>query len=82
MLVNTSAQKSYSIQAVKSRLDVALTRLESSVDEKLLSVQKSDPWSKELAAAKAEVSKLRQVNLVTSSRLDAAIDRIREIVEN
>jgi hypothetical protein len=82
LTVNTSAKKTPSIQVIKSRIDSALTRLESSVEAKLSSAEQSSRQSQKLVAAEAEILLLREKHLVISTRLDIAIDRMKEIVEN
>jgi hypothetical protein len=68
------------MQTAKSKLDAALTRLETVIDARPISVDGSDGLGEELTAAKAEISQLKEKNQVVSSRLDGAIDRMKEIL--
>ena len=70
------------MQMAKSKLDAALTRLETVIDNKPISADGSDGLGEELVAAKAEISQLREKNQVVSSRLDGAIGRMKEILES
>jgi hypothetical protein len=68
------------MQTAKSKLDAALTRLETVIDARPISADGSDGLGEELTAAKAEIYQLKEKNQVVSSRLDGAIDRMKEIL--
>jgi hypothetical protein len=81
-LANTSTQSTSSIQVAKAKLDAALTRLEKSIESKTGSASGNGALDKELVAAKAEISELKEKNQIVSTRLDGAIDRMKEILES
>jgi peptidoglycan hydrolase CwlO-like protein len=85
-LANPSTQSTSSIQAAKSKLDAALDRLDKAIETKAKSSNGSGAGNgklgKELTAAKAEISELKEKNQVVSTRLDGAIDRMKEILES
>ena len=70
------------MQAAKSKLDAALSRLEKAIDTKANSAVGSGALVKELAAAKAEISQLKEKNQVVSTRLDGAIGRMKVVLES
>ncbi len=65
-----------------SKLDAALTRLEKAIDNKSILADGSDGLGKELIAAKAEISQLKEKNQVVSTRLNGAIGRMKEILQS
>jgi len=83
-LANPSTQSTSSIQAAKSKLDAALDRLDKVIETKAKSANGSGAGNgkldKELTAAKAEISELKEKNQIVSTRLDGAIDRMKEIL--
>jgi hypothetical protein len=81
-LANTSTQSTSSIQVAKAKLDAALTRLEKSIESKTGSASGNGALDKELVAAKAEISELKEKNQIVSTRLNGAIDRMKEILES
>jgi len=70
------------MQAAKSKLDAALTKLEKAIDTKASSADGSGALGKELSAAKAEISQLKEKNQEDSTRLDGAIGRMKEILDS
>lgn len=81
-MANTSTQSTSSIQVAKAKLDAALTRLEKSIESKTGSASGNGALDKELVAAKAEISELKENNQIVSTRLYGAIDRMKEILES
>lgn len=81
-MANTSTQSTSSIQVAKAKLDAALTRLEKSIEFKTGSASGNGALDKELVAAKAEISELKEKNQIVSTRLYGAIDRMKEILES
>lgn len=81
-MANTSTQSTSSIQVAKAKLDAALTRLEKSIESKTGSASGNGALDKELVAAKAEISELKETNQIVSTRLYGAIDRMKEILES
>lgn len=81
-MANTSTQSTSSIQVAKAKLDAALTRLEKSIESKTGSASGNGALDKELVAAKAEISELKEKNQIVSTRLNGAIDRMKEILES
>jgi hypothetical protein len=70
------------MQTAKSKLDAALNRLEKAIDTTPILASGSDELAKELVAAKAEISQLREKNQTVSAKLDGAIGRVKEILES
>ena len=85
-MAKPSTQSTSSIQAAKSKLDTALVRLDKVIKAKAKTTKDSrggnGKLDKELTAAKAEISELKEKNQIVSTRLDGAIDRMKEILEN
>jgi len=85
-LAKPSTKSTSSIQAAKSKLDAALDRLDKAIESKAKSSNGSGTGNgkldKELTAAKTEISELKEKNQIVSTRLDGAIDRMKEILES
>jgi peptidoglycan hydrolase CwlO-like protein len=85
-LAKPSTQSISSIQVAKSKLDTALDRLDKVIEAKAKATKGSGGGNgkldKELTAAKAEISELKEKNKIVSTRLDGAIDRMKEILES
>ncbi|GEM_PF-939678 len=85
-MAKPSTQSTSSIQVAKSKLDAALDRLDKAIDSKAKSTNGSgagnSKLNKELSAAKAEISELKEKNQIISTRLDGAIGHMKEILES
>lgn len=72
------------LRGVHQRLEAALGRLDSAVDSHLNSAaskEKIDQLARDLDLAHAENAKLQDATGEVAQRLDAAIDRIRKILD-
>ncbi len=77
-LTNTSIQKPSPIEQARERLEGAVARLEESAG----AVAGGDGNNvAELAAARAENTRLNEANAEASQRVDAAIDRLRAVLK-
>lgn len=65
----------------KARLEAAMTRLEAAAEARLRDCADRDALKRDLDAAQGENERLRRTNEDISGRLDAAIDRVKAILE-
>jgi len=71
-----------SMQHAKSRLDAAMDRLERAIESRADKVDGQGAVANELDAARAEIGRLKETNKVVSARLDAAIGRVKAILQD
>ena len=76
-MANDFEENSPSMQALKTKLEQAFTRLERAIDIKTASTHKPKDREAELIAAQQEIANLRQKNKLASDRLDNSIYQIR-----
>lgn len=72
---------STNINHVKSRLEMAMERLERAIETRAEQVSVQGGESIELDEARAEIGRLKETNKVVSARLDAAIGRVKVLLE-
>ena len=72
---------STNITHAKSRLELALERLERAIETRAEQVAGQAGESMELDEARAEIGRLKETNKVVSARLDAAIGRVKVLLE-
>jgi hypothetical protein len=65
----------------KSRLEMAMERLERAIETRAEKVAMHGGATIELDAARAEIGRLKETNKVVSARLDAAIGRVKVLLE-
>jgi hypothetical protein len=81
-----SSDPSANMQHTKSRLETAMERLERAIETRAeragaqASVQSG--LTSDLDAARAEIGRLKETNKVVSARLDAAIGRVKAILQD
>ena len=76
---SASLQGSSSTQA-KKRLEDALARLESALDEKDRKLKRAQSLEDALADANKKIAALKSKNAAIAGRLDGAIDRMRSVL--
>ena len=81
----TNSTQSASLQGLspalaKKRLEGALTRLESALDEKGTEVAASQKLEESLADANKKISVLQDKNATIARRLDGAIERMKTLL--
>ena len=72
---------SNNVQQAKSRLETAIERLERAVEARAGSTGTQVQTASELAAARAEISRLKDSNRAVTARLDAAIGRVKVLLD-
>ncbi len=72
---------SNNVQQAKSRLETAIERLERAVESKAASAGAQQQTDSELAAARAEIARLKDSNKAVTARLDAAIGRVKVLLD-
>jgi hypothetical protein len=65
----------------KSRLELAMERLERAIETRAEQVAGQGGASIELDEARAEIGRLKETSKVVSARLDAAIGRVKVLLE-
>ncbi len=65
----------------KSRLEMAMDRLERAIETRAEQVSGQGGETIELDEARAEIGRLKETNKVVSARLDAAIGRVKVLLE-
>jgi hypothetical protein len=65
----------------KSRLELAMERLERAIETRAEKVAGQGGASIELDAARAEIGRLKETNKIVSARLDAAIGRVKVLLD-
>ena len=83
--MTTNSVQSPSLQGssptlAKNRLEKALARLESALDEKERKLAVTQGLEDALAAADKQISVMRDKNSIIASRLDGAIDRMKSVL--
>jgi hypothetical protein len=73
---------SANMQQVKSRLELAMDRLERAIELRAEQANGQGAAANELDAARAEIGRLKETNKVVSARLDAAIGRVKAILQD
>ena len=82
LLVTTkSNDPSTNVQHAKSRLETAIERLERAVEARAGSTGVQAQTDSELAAARAEINRLKDGNTAVTARLDAAIGRVKVLLD-
>ena len=82
-MTGTPAKPSTNLQQAKSRLESAIERLERAIDKRAAAIEGSNAEANgALDLARAEVRELREKHNVVSTRLDAAIGRMKELVDD
>ena len=76
----TASLQGSSPTLAKKRLEAALTRLESALDEKELKMAGAQNLEDALAEADKKISVLQDKNATIASRLDRAIDRMKSVL--
>ena len=76
----TASLQGSSPTLAKKRLEAALTRLESALDEKELKMAGAQNLEDALAEANKKISVLQDKNATIASRLDRAIDRMKSVL--
>lgn len=77
-VANTNLAKTSRLTEAQERLDRAIARLEKAVAGR---ANGGDALTRALAAVRDENRALREVNDAVGHRLDAAIDRLRQVLE-
>jgi hypothetical protein len=72
---------SATMQNAKSRLETAMDRLERAIETRAEKAAGQGAASVELDAARAEIGRLKETNKIVSARLDAAIGRVRVLLD-
>jgi hypothetical protein len=65
----------------KSRLEMAMERLERAIETRAEQVAGEGGATGELDAARAEIGRLKETNKVVAARLDAAIGRVKVLLD-
>lgn len=73
---------SASMQQAKSRLETAMERLERAIQACTERSASQSGLTSELDAARAEIGRLKETNKVVSARLDAAIGRVKAVLQD
>ena len=81
-MTTLSNDPSASMQQAKSRLETAMARLERAIESRAGQAEAGDGLTTELDAARAEIGRLRETNKVVSARLDAAIGRVKVLLDD
>ena len=79
-VVNDPVQSSLEIQEAQSKLELALSRLETVIKTKSVSDYISVNTDDQLTAAKEEINELKKTNEAVLIRLDTAINRVKDIL--
>jgi hypothetical protein len=66
----------------KSRLETAMERLERAIELRAEKANGQGAAVGELDAARAEIGRLKETNKIVSARLDAAIGRVKAILQD
>ena len=72
---------SVNMDHAKSRLELAMERLERAIETRAEKVAGQGGASIELDAARAEIGRLKETNKIVSARLDAAIGRVKVLLD-
>lgn len=82
LLVTTKSNDlSNNVQQAKSRLETAIERLERAVEASAGAAGTQLQTDSELAAARAEINRLKDSNTAMTARLDVAIGRVKVLLD-
>ena len=81
-MLDKSSAKPLEIDSVELKLDLALKRLEQIAENKINSNIKSDSMDKELELARKKIDQFEVKNSEINSKLNRAIQSVRNILED
>jgi hypothetical protein len=76
-----SNDPSASVQQAKSRLETAVERLERAIEARAGRLSAPSDTNGELTAARTEIGRLKETNRTVTARLDAAIGKVKVLLD-
>ena len=80
-MTTLSNDTSASVLHAKTRLDAAMARLERAIESRADRFGAQDGVTGGLDQARAEIGRMKETNKLVSARLDAAIGRVRVLLD-